>query len=48
MSTSHWGAPVLFAKKIDKTLQLCIDYQQLNRAERGPGKLQDISPHRLP
>ena len=25
-STSPWGAPVLFAKKNDKTLQLCIDY----------------------
>ena len=30
-STSPWGAPILFAKKKDKTLQLCIDYQQLNR-----------------
>ena len=30
-STSPWGAPVLFAKKKDKTLQLCIDYKQLNR-----------------
>ena len=30
-STSSWGASVLFAKKKDKTLQLCIDYQQLNR-----------------
>ena len=29
-STSSWGAPVLFAKKKDKTLQLCIDYRQLN------------------
>ena len=27
MNTSPWGAPVLFAKKKDKTLQLCIDYQ---------------------
>ena len=26
-----WGAPVLFAKKKDKTLLLCIDYRQLNR-----------------
>ena len=25
-STSPWGAPVLFAKKKDKTLWLCIDY----------------------
>ena len=30
-STSPWGAPVLFANKKDKTLQLCIDYRQLNR-----------------
>ena len=30
-STSPWGTLVLFAKKRDKTLQLCIDYQQLNR-----------------
>ena len=31
LSTSPWGAPVLFAKKNDKTLRLCIDYRQLNR-----------------
>ena len=30
-STSPWGAPVLFTKKEDKTLRLCIDYRQLNR-----------------
>ena len=30
-STSPWGAPVLFVKKNDKTLRLCIDYRQLNR-----------------
>ena len=30
-STSPWGAPVLFSKKRDKTLRLCIDYRQLNK-----------------
>ena len=30
-STSPWGTPVLFAKKKDKTLRLCIDYRQLKR-----------------
>ena len=30
-STSPWGAQILFAKKKDKTLRLCIDYRQLNR-----------------
>ena len=30
-STSPWGALVLFAKKKDKTLRLCINYRQLNR-----------------
>ena len=32
-STSPWGTPVLFAKKKDKTLRLCIDYRQLNRVK---------------
>ena len=27
LSTSPWGAPVMFAKKKDKTLRLCIDYR---------------------
>ena len=30
-SISPWGAPVLFLKKKDGSLRLCIDYKQLNR-----------------
>ena len=30
-SISPWGAPVLFVKKKDESLWLCIDYRQLNR-----------------
>ena len=30
-SVSLWGAPVLFVKKNDGTLRMCIDYRQINK-----------------
>ena len=30
-STSPWGAPILFVKKKDRSLRLCIDYRELNK-----------------
>jgi hypothetical protein len=31
LSVSPWGAPVLFVKKKDESIRLCIDYKEINR-----------------
>ena len=30
-SVSPWGAPILFVKKKDDMMQMCIDYRQLKK-----------------
>jgi hypothetical protein len=31
LSVSPWGEPILFVKKKEDALRLCIDYKQLNK-----------------
>ncbi|CAN4105313.1 unnamed protein product [Withania somnifera] len=39
-SVSPWGAPVLFVKKKDGSMRMCIDYRRLNKIDLRSGYYQ--------
>ena len=48
-SVSPWRAPVLFVKKKDRSMHICIDYRELNkvtiRNKYSPPKIDDLFDH---
>jgi hypothetical protein len=41
-SMSPWGAPLLFLKKKDGTLRLCMDFRQLNKVNVNNKWIDDL------